>query len=253
MWERADIILGGMEAQYGNKTALLVDITSKSGTRPGFGSAQIFGGSNETVNPSFEYGGTIGEKVRFYVLNTYTTTNRGIEPPTLGHSVFHDQHERNQTYLRGDYQHDNRNSFSWVFLSAVAKYQIPTSSGLEVNGDTLPLLQAQDPTFSPVASQAVNQNQKENSQYTHLVWRHDLVLVACLALLNAGGEHLFGLEVRNRDAGAADFAPQHHRAMSHHTDENPGWLRVIEVRIGRRLALSRYGRGGQRKNECEKR
>ena len=169
MWERADIILGGMEAQYGNKTSLLVDITSKSGTRPGFGSAQIFGGSNETVNPSFEYGGTIGEKVRFYVLNSYTTTNRGIEPPTLGHSVFHDQHERNQTYLRGDYQHDNRNSFSWVLLSSVAKYQIPTSPGLELNGDTLALLQAQDPTFSPVASQAVNQNQKENSQYTHLV------------------------------------------------------------------------------------
>jgi len=174
MWERADIILGGMEAQYGNKTALLVDITSKSGTRPGFGSAQIFGGSNETVNPSFEYGGTIGEKFRFYVLNSYTTTNRGIEPPTLGHSVFHDQNERNQTYLRGDYQHDNRNSLSWVFLNAVAKYQIPTSPGLAVNGDTLPLLQGQDPTFSPVASQAVNQNQKENSQYTHLVWRHDV-------------------------------------------------------------------------------
>jgi hypothetical protein len=174
MWERADIILGGMEAQYGNKTALLVDITSKSGTRPGFGSAQMFGGSNQTVNPSFEYGGTIGEKVRFYVLNSYTTTNRGIEPPTLGHSVFHDQHERNQTYLRGDYQHDNRNSFSWVFLNHVAKYQIPTSPGLEVNGDTLPLLQSQDPTFSPVASQAVDQNQKENSQYTHLVWRHDV-------------------------------------------------------------------------------
>src|SRR5215203_3430288 len=87
MWERADIILGGMEAQYGNKTAILVDITSKSGSRPGFGSAQIFGGSNQTVNPSFEYGGTIGEKVRFYVLNSHTTTNRGIEPPTLGHSV----------------------------------------------------------------------------------------------------------------------------------------------------------------------
>ncbi len=65
MWERADIILGGMEAQYGNKTALVVDITSKSGTRPPFGSAQMFGGSNQTVNPSFEYGGTIGEKFRY--------------------------------------------------------------------------------------------------------------------------------------------------------------------------------------------
>ena len=174
MWERADIILGGMEAQYGNKTALVVDITSKSGTRPPFGSAQLFGGSNQTVNPSFEYGGTIGEKVRFYALNSYTSTNRGIEPPTLGHSVFHDQSERNQTYLRGDYQHDNRNSLSWVFLNAVAKYQIPTLPGLAVNQDVLPLLQAQDPTFSPAASQAANQNQKENSQYTHLVWRHDV-------------------------------------------------------------------------------
>src|SRR6267143_1257450 len=142
-WERADIILGGMEAQYGNKTALVVDITSKSGTRPPFGSAQMLGGSNQTVNPSFEYGGTVGEKGRYYALNSYTSTNRGIEPPTIGHSVFHDQSERNQTYLRGDYQHNNRNSVSWVFLNAVAKYQIPTIPGLGVNPDVLPLLQAQ--------------------------------------------------------------------------------------------------------------
>ena len=174
MWERADIILGGMEAQYGNKTALVVDITSKSGTRPGFGSVQMFGGSNETVNPSFEYGGTVGEKFRYYVLNSFASTNRGIEPPTAGHSIFHGQSERNQTYLRGDYQHDNRNSFSWVFLNAVAKYQIPTRPGLGVNPDTLPLLQAQDPAYSPVASQAVNQNQKEDSQYAHLIWRQDV-------------------------------------------------------------------------------
>jgi hypothetical protein len=174
MWERADIILGGMDAQYGNKTAILVDITSKSGTRPPFGSAQMFGGSNQTLNPSFEYGGTVGEKFRLYALNSYTSTNRGIEPPTLGHSVFHDQSERNQTYLRGDYQHDNRNSLSWLFLNAVAKYQIPTTPGLGVNADVLPLLQAQDPTFTPAPSQAVNQNQYENSQYTHLVWRHDV-------------------------------------------------------------------------------
>ena len=174
MWERADIILGGMEAQYGNKTALVVDITSKSGTKPGFGSLQMFGGSNQTVNPSFEYGGTVGEKFRYYALNSFTSTNRGLEPPTLGHSIFHGQSERNQTYLRGDYQHDNRNSFSWVFLNSVAKYQIPTLPGLDLNPDVLPLLQAQDPTFSPVASQSVDQNQRENSQYAHLIWRQDV-------------------------------------------------------------------------------
>ena len=56
-WERADILLGGMEAQYGNRTTAVIDITSKSGTKPGFGSIGVFGGSNETVLPSFEYGG----------------------------------------------------------------------------------------------------------------------------------------------------------------------------------------------------
>lgn len=52
-WERADIVLGGMEANVGNKTAALIDITTKSGTKPGYGSAQVFGGSNQTITPSF--------------------------------------------------------------------------------------------------------------------------------------------------------------------------------------------------------
>ena len=170
-WERADIILGGMEAQYGNKTALVVDITSKSGTNPGFGSAQVFGGSNETVNPSFEYGGTIGEKVRFYVLNSYVTTNRGIEPPTLGKTNHHNQSEKNNTYLRGDYQHDNRNNFSWIFLNSVAKYQIPTIPDLEAECRRA---RVACQASRRRASQSVDQFQKEDSQYSQLVWRHDV-------------------------------------------------------------------------------
>ncbi|MES4785774.1 MAG: hypothetical protein C4294_08105, partial [Nitrospiraceae bacterium] len=110
----------------------------------------MFGGSNETLNPSFEYGGTVGEKFRYYVLNSYVSANRGIEPPTLGHSSFHNHSERNQTYLRGDYQHDNRNNFTWLFLNSVAKYQIPTRPGLDPNPDIVALIQAQDPTFQPV-------------------------------------------------------------------------------------------------------
>jgi len=141
-WERADIILGGMEAQYGNKATMILDITSKSGTKPGFGSAQLFGGSFQTVNPSFEYGGTVGEKVRYYGLNSFVTTSRGLEPPTSGYTNNHNQSEKNNTYLRGDYQHDNRNNVSWIFLNAVAKYQIPTIPNLSANADVLTLLQA---------------------------------------------------------------------------------------------------------------
>ncbi|MDH5337891.1 MAG: TonB-dependent receptor, partial [Nitrospira sp.] len=170
-WERADIVLGGMEANVGNKAAALIDITTKSGTKPGFGSVQMFGGSNKTINPSFEYGGTIGEKFRYYFLNSHTATNRGIEPPTLGHSIFHGQSERNQTMFRGDYQYDNNNNITLLFLNSIAKYQIPTSPGLGVNPTILGLLPG---GFIPVPSERVDENQKENNQYGHLVWRHDI-------------------------------------------------------------------------------
>lgn len=205
-WERADIILGGMEAQYGNKTALVLDITSKSGTKPRFGSIQMFGGSNETVNPSFEYGGTVGEKVRFYVLNSYVTTNRGIEPPTLGKTNTHNQSEKNNTYLRSDYQHDNRNNFSWIFLNSAAKYQIPTIPNLGPNADVLTLLQAQDQNFNPPASQAVNQFQKENNQYSQLVWRHDV---------NATNFFSLGFYFRR---GVADFRTDPLNALAYSDD-----------------------------------
>jgi hypothetical protein len=170
-WERADIVLGGMEANVGNKTAALIDITTKSGTKPGFGSVQMFGGSNKTINPSFEYGGTIGEKFRYYFLNSHTATNRGIEPPTVGHSIFHGQSERNQTMFRGDYQYDNNNNITLLFLNSIAKYQIPTSPGQTVNQDIRVLLPG---GFTPVPSEMIDENQKENNQYGHLVWRHDI-------------------------------------------------------------------------------
>ena len=170
-WERADIVLGGMEANVGNKAAALLDITTKSGTKPAYGSFQMFGGSNNTINPSFEYGGTIGQKFRYYFLNSYTTTNRGIEPPTLGHSIFHGQSERNQTMFRGDYQYDNNNNITLLLLNSIAKYQIPTLPGQALNPTIVGLLPG---GFTPVPSEMVDENQKENNQYGHIVWRHDI-------------------------------------------------------------------------------
>lgn len=175
VWERADVILGGMEAQYGNRTAAVIDVTSKSGTKPGFGSLQVFGGSNESVVPSFEYGGTMGNRFRFYVMNNYVKTNRGIDPPTLGQSIFHGDGERNQTYLRGDYQLNNRNNVTWLLLNSVADYQIPTQPGLSPNEEIEELIRDHtDPQFVPKPSEGIDENQQENNQYSHLVWRHDV-------------------------------------------------------------------------------
>ncbi len=174
-WERADISLGGMEAQYGNRTAAVIDITSKSGTKPGFGTLGVFGGSNETVLPSFEYGGTAGDRFRFYVMNNYRTTNRAIDPPTLGQSIFHGHGESNQTFLRGDYQVNNRNNVTWLLLNSVASSQIPTQPGQRPHEEIVHLIEENtDPNFMPVPSEQIDENQVENNQYSHLVWRHDM-------------------------------------------------------------------------------
>ena len=39
-WERTNFILGGPEAQFGNRTAAVIDVTTKSGTDPAVGSVQ---------------------------------------------------------------------------------------------------------------------------------------------------------------------------------------------------------------------
>lgn len=172
-WERADIILGGPEAQFGNRTTAILDITTKSGTKPGVGSVQFLGGSNETIHPSFEYGGTVGSMFRFYVQNSFTSTNRGLNPPTLGKTIFHDQSTRSQTFLRGDWQLNNQNNVTWLFLNSVAKFQIPTRPDLTANPTLVGLIQAQNPGFMAVRSRDIDEFQKENNQYSHLVWRHD--------------------------------------------------------------------------------
>ncbi len=173
-WERADIILGGPEAQFGNRTTVVLDVTTKSGTKPGKGSLQFFGGSNETLNPSFEYGGTVGAAFRFYVQNSFTSTNRGLNPPTLGKTIFHDQSSRNQTFLRGDWQVNNQSSVTWLFLNSMAKFQIPTRPDLTVNPALVGLIQATNSGFTPVRSQDLDESQKETNQYSHVVWRHDV-------------------------------------------------------------------------------
>lgn len=172
-WERADIIFGGPEAQFGNKTAAIIDVTTKSGAQPDFGSLQFFGGSNETLNPSLEYGGTVGSTFRYYLQNSFTSTNRGINPPTLGKTIFHDQSNRNQSFLRGDWQVDNQNSVTWLILNSIAKFQIPTQPGLAANPTIFGLIQGNGPGFEPVNSQNVDESQKETNRYSHLVWRHD--------------------------------------------------------------------------------
>jgi hypothetical protein len=55
------LINGSLPAEYGFRTAGIVDIQTKSGAALNGGSVEMFAGSYDTIRPSFEYGQTIGQ------------------------------------------------------------------------------------------------------------------------------------------------------------------------------------------------
>ena len=59
--EKLDLITGALPAQYGLRTAGIVDITTKSGLFNNGGQVSIYGGSHGEYEPSLEYGGSSGE------------------------------------------------------------------------------------------------------------------------------------------------------------------------------------------------
>ena len=58
------LLTGTLPAQYGLRTAGVIDITSRAFSTPG-GSVSIYGGSRETITPSFDYGGSVGDTQYF--------------------------------------------------------------------------------------------------------------------------------------------------------------------------------------------
>ena len=54
------LVTGALPAEYGLRTAGLVDITTRTDVFNNSGSVSVYGGSHGTIAPSFEYGGTFG-------------------------------------------------------------------------------------------------------------------------------------------------------------------------------------------------
>ena len=77
------LITGSLPAQYGFRTAGVVDLRTKSGAFDQGGEASMYGGSYDTIRPSFEYGGSKGN-LNYFVDGSYDHNAIGIENPTPG-------------------------------------------------------------------------------------------------------------------------------------------------------------------------
>jgi hypothetical protein len=118
---------GALPAQYGERTAAVVDITTKTGADlSNGGSVGITGGSFGTVNPYASLWGNSGNWSYFFTAN-YLEDNVGIENPTSSREPIHDR--TNQVKAFGDvtYLINNDTRLSFLFGVTNNRFQIPNN------------------------------------------------------------------------------------------------------------------------------
>jgi outer membrane receptor protein involved in Fe transport len=125
--ESVKLLDGALPAQYGERTAAVVDITTKSGSDlSNGGSVGITGGSFGTVNPNASIWGHSGNWSYFFTAN-YLENNVGIENPTASRDPIHDH--TNQVKAFGDvsYLINNDTRLSVMFGVTNNRFQIPNN------------------------------------------------------------------------------------------------------------------------------
>ena len=123
------LITGALPAQFGLRTAGIVDIQTKSGNslQQG-GRVGIYGGSFNTVTPSFEYGGRTGN-TEYFVNGRGFTSNLGIENPTDSYNAIHDRTYQGNFFSYTSTVLDPQTRVSTIFGNTTNRFQIPNNPG----------------------------------------------------------------------------------------------------------------------------
>lgn len=120
---------GALPAQYGLRTAAVVDITTRSGHELGNGgSVGVTGGSFGTLNPNASIWGST-DRWSWFLTANYLENDVGVENPTASRKPIHDH--TNQVKAFGDisYLINNDTRLSFLFGAANSRFQIPANPG----------------------------------------------------------------------------------------------------------------------------
>lgn len=133
------LLTGALPAQYGFRTAGVVDIQTKTGLNSPGTTISLYGGSRGVLQPSFEYGGRSGP-LDYYVTGDYLHTDIGVESPTSGFNARNDQSNQGRGFAYAGVILDDTTRLTLMVGGAYGDFRIPTQGGqspqlgLTVNG-----------------------------------------------------------------------------------------------------------------------
>ena len=119
---------GALPAEYGLRTAAVINITTRDGLENG-GTMSVYGGSHGDYEPSITYGGHAGNDTWFGSLS-YQQNQLGIESPYNTSTPLHDR--TSQVLGFGYYSHtiDDTSRVSLIAGTSDQSFQLPDTPGL---------------------------------------------------------------------------------------------------------------------------
>jgi outer membrane receptor protein involved in Fe transport len=155
------LITGALPAEYGLRTAGIVDITTKSGYANG-GSISLYGGSHQEIEPSVQAAGSFANTSVFFSAS-YLQNDLGIESPDGRSDPIHNHTQQFQGFAYIDHVIDANSKISVILGTSDQRFQIPNVSG-ELNGGLGYNVEGQ----TDFPSEQLNENQNESTQYAVL-------------------------------------------------------------------------------------
>ena len=165
------LVTGALPAEYGLRTAGIIDLKTKSGVIDSGGELSIYGGSHGTVQPSVSYGGSSG-RLNYFVSADFLHNDLGIESPDGSSSPRHDHSKQYHGFGYFEYILTETDRLSAVLSSSTSNFQIPNRTGRLpgiTNADGTPLAVLGETTYP---SEALDENQRELNHFAILSWQH---------------------------------------------------------------------------------
>ncbi len=124
--EKMQLLTGALPAQYGYRTAGIVEITSKPAPDTSGGSIGVTAGSFGTFNPEFSLYGNEG-RWSYFLTGNFLETDVGIENPTAARNAIHDHTDQTKGFGYVSYLLNDDNRLSFMFGTTNNRFQIPNN------------------------------------------------------------------------------------------------------------------------------
>jgi len=124
-----EVITGALPAQYGFRTAGIINMKTRTDGFDFDGDAGIYAGSNNTFQPSMTLRDTVG-RLSFFVSGSYLRNDMGISNPLPDRSAIHDRTEQWRGFGYLSYVLNDNSRISAFGGTSIGDFQIPNTPGL---------------------------------------------------------------------------------------------------------------------------